>query len=253
MKMKCLLAASLLALSFGQIIAASSNRISESQKKWIPAYEKQENIPVPENMLLNTDAEPNLKHGFVSLYNGKNLDGWISLGGHCSFEAEGDAIVGTTVPGSPSTYLSTLKDDYTDFIFTAEIKWEVDGNTGFMFRGQVKDGKKEGLKTVFGPQAEMEADSKQRFWSGGIYGQSCGGWYYPLWLEAHEKARNAIDRDGWNRMTIKAEGHVVKTWINGVPAAHWTTDTYMKGFFSLQVHSGKAGKVRCRNIKVKEL
>ncbi len=252
MKTKRLLAASLLTLSLGQIFGASDNQISESQQKWIAAYEKQENVPVPEKMLINTDSEPDLKTGFVSLYNGKNLDGWTPLGGHCTFEAKGKSIVGTTVPASPSTYLSTLKDDYTDFIFTAEVKWVVDGNTGFMFRGQVKDGK-DGSKTVFGPQAEMEADSKKRFWSGGIYGQSCGGWYYPLWLNAHEEARNAIDRDGWNRMTIKAEGKVVKTWINGVPAAHWTNDEYLKGFFSLQVHSGKEGKVRCRNIKVKEL
>ncbi len=106
---------------------------------------------------------------------------------------------------------------------------------------------------MFGPQAEMEADSKKRFWSGGIYGQSCGGWYYPLWLNAHAKARSAIDYDEWNRMTVKAEGNVVKTWINGIPAAHWTNDEYPEGFFSLQIHSGKAGQDQFRNIKVKEL
>jgi hypothetical protein len=99
----------------------------------------------------------------------------------------------------------------------------------------------------------MEADSKKRFWSGGIYGQSCGGWYYPLWLNAHENARQAVDYKGWNRITVKAEGRAVKTWINGVPAAHWTNDEYLKGFFSLQIHSGKKGSVHFRNIKVKEL
>jgi len=45
----------------------------------------------------------------------------------------------------------------------------------------------------------------------------------------------------------------VKTWVNGVPAAHWTNDEYLKGFFSLQIHSGKKGSVNFRNIKVKEL
>lgn len=249
--MKPFLTALVFTLSIGSLFGVDPNKISVSQKEWIEVYQKQQNIPDPGRMQINTENEPNLKRGFTSLYNGKNLDGWAPYGGHCTFEAKGDVIVGKTVPESPSTYLSTLKDDYTDFIFTAELKWVVDGNTGFMFRGQLKE--EDGKQTVFGPQAEMEADSKKRFWSGGIYGQSCGGWYYPLWLNAHEKARQAVDYSKWNRMTVKAEGNVVKTWINGIPAAHWTNDNYLKGFFSLQIHSGKQGEVHFRNIKVKAL
>ncbi|MEM9158976.1 MAG: DUF1080 domain-containing protein [Verrucomicrobiota bacterium] len=241
-----------LSLSAFAVLAGPANVISESQEKWIETYKKQANVPAPEDMLTHSDKEPNLKKGFVSLYNGENLDGWIPLGGHCAFEAKGNTIVGTCVPGSPSTYLSTTKDDYADFIFTAELKWEVDGNTGFMFRGQQKPGGKGGV-TVFGPQAEMEHEAKQRGWSGGIYGQSAGGWAYPLWLGAHKKARKAIDYSDWNRLTVEAKGNVVKTWINGIPAAHWINDEYKKGFFSLQVHSGKQGKIHFRNIKVKEL
>ena len=50
-----------------------------------------------------------------------------------------------------------------------------------------------------------------------------------------------------------AKGKVIKTWINGIPAAHWETEKYLKGFFSLQVHSGKTGEIHFRNIKIKEL
>ena len=201
----------LITVSFANLLGAADNQIADSQQKWIEVYQGQKNIPLPNSMLINRDQEPSLKKGFVSLYNGKNLDGWAPYAGHCTFEAKGDVIVGTTVPGSPSTYLSTLKDDYTNFIFTAELKWEIDGNTGYMFRGQVKE--ENDRQTVFGPQAEMEADSKKRFWSGGIYGQSCGGWYYPLWLEAHEKARQAVNYKSWNRITVKAVGRGVKTWV----------------------------------------
>jgi hypothetical protein len=231
--------------------ASWANTVSESQQQYIKKYEKQENVPNPAEMLLNTDPEPDLTSGYISLYNGKNLDGWTPLGGTCSFEAKGDTILGTTVKGSPSTYLSTDKADYTDFIFTAELKWEVQGNSGIQFRGQQKPDKN-GV-TVFGPQAEMEGIADGRNWSGGIYGQSAGGWYYPLWLEAHKKAREALVADGWNRITIEAQGDTIKTWINGVPAAHLKNDKYKQGFFSLQMHSGNAGKIHFRNIKVKEL
>lgn len=241
----------ILTMCLATLSVACANQVPESQQRYIKQYEEQANTPKPEEMLINTDPEPSLEEaGFVDLYNGKNLDGWTPLGGHCTFEPKGEAIVGTTVAGSPSTYLSTLKDDYTDFIFTAELKWIVSGNSGIMFRAQQKQNKNG--TTVYGPQCEME-DSTYRGWSGGIYGQSAGGWAYPLWLESHKDVRKAIQKEGWNRVTIQAIGTNIKTWINGIPAANWETDEYAKGFFSLQVHSGKAGEIHFRNIKVKEL
>lgn len=235
------------------LTAVQANTISESQQKFIKQYEKQKTIPKPEEMLLNTEAEPKLNKGFVSLYNGKDLSGWTSLGGECTFEPRGEVIVGTCVPGSPSTYLSTDKADYTDFIFTAELKWKVNGNSGVMIRGAQKPGKKGAI--VYGPQAEMEGydTGRGRYWSGGLYKQSAGGWVYPLWLEAHEEARAALKKDDFNRITVKVVGDTYKTWINGIPAAHWKNDEYKQGFFSLQVHSGKEGLIHFRNIKVKEL
>lgn len=244
---------SLLFVVICAVSLAHGNQVSESQKQYVRKYAKQVKKVSPDAALINTDPEPNLEQvGFVDLYNGQNLDGWTPLGGHCSFEPRGDSIIGTSVPGSPSTYLSTNKNDYTDFIFTAELKWEVDGNSGIMFRAQKKPNKN-GV-TIYGPQCEMEGTDMVRGWSGGIYGQSAGGWFYPLWLDAHEQARNAIKPDDWNRVTIQAIGNNVKTWINGIPAANWEDDEFPKGFFSLQVHyADKEGKIHFRNIKVKEL
>ena len=230
---------------------SAENKVSESQAKWHKKYIKQKNIPKLEDTKLNTDKEPDLSSGFSDLYNKKDLSGWTPKGGTCTFEAKGDVIVGTCVKGSPSTYLSTEKE-YSNFIFTCEMKWIVDGNTGVMFRAKEKPGKK-GKVEVYGPQAEMEGLKQGRGWSGGIYGQSCGGYYYPLWLDAHKDARAALKKDEFNRITIKAEGNNVKTWINGIPAANWDTDEWMKGFFGLQIHSGSKGTVEFKNIKVKEL
>jgi hypothetical protein len=230
---------------------AFAGTVSEDQQTWYKKYKKQQNAPAPEKMLLNTDKEPTFSEGFTELYNKKDLSGWVAKGGTCTFEAKGDVIVGTCVKGSPSTYLSTEKE-YENFIFTCEINWVVDGNTGVMFRAKTKKDKK-GKESVFGPQAEMEGLEKQRGWSGGIYGQSCGGYFYPLWLDAHKEARAALVKDGWNRITIKAAGNNVKTWINGIPAANMNNSEYLKGFFGLQIHAGKKGTVHFRDIKVKEL
>ncbi|HBE70564.1 MAG TPA: DUF1080 domain-containing protein [Planctomycetaceae bacterium] len=233
-------------------LAADAKTVDPKQDAWYQKYKNQENIPEPGEMLINTAKEPSLKRGFTPLFNGKDLDDWTPRGGHCTFEVVDGMIVGTCVPGSPSTYLSTKRDDYTDFIFTCEMKWEEDGNSGVMFRAKVKDGKKG--EVVYGPQAEMEGISGDRYWNGGIYGQSCGGYFYPVWLKGHEEARGSLDREGWNRLTIRAKGNDVKTWVNGVPVAHWKDDgSYPKGYFGLQVHAGKKGKVIWRDIRVKEL
>jgi hypothetical protein len=241
----------LIVLTTGSLLAGT---LDPSQKKWIDKYQKakQKNLPDPKAMLLNTDPEPALDEGFDSLFDGKEIKGMTPLGGECTFEAKDGCIVGTCVNGSPSTYLCTDKDDYADFIFTCEMKWLVDGNSGVMFRAQTKEGKN-GSTTVFGPQMEMEGIADARDWNGGIYGQSAGGWYYPLWLEEHKAARAALKPTEWSRVVIQAQGNVVKTWVNGVPVAHWVNDEYSKGRLGLQIHAGKAGTVLWRNLKVKEL
>lgn len=234
--------------------ASFANKISEGEQMdvWYPKYKDQENIPPLDKMLVLTDKEPNIKQkGFVNLFNGKNLDGWVSYGGECTFKVVDGMIEATTIPGTPSTYLSTVKADYTDFLFTCEVKWLVDGNTGVQFRSKVRDGK-DGKKEVYGPQFELEEQSRARGWSGGIYGQSCGGYLYPLWLDAHKEVRGAVNYDDWNRVTILVRGMNMKTWINGIPAAHIRNKEFDKGFFSLQSHSGRQGKVQFRNIRVKE-
>ena len=256
---------------FGHGGFANGQELDPQQKSWITKYEKQKNAPKPTEMLLNTDAEPELSEGFVDLFNGTDLTGWKPKGGTCTFEVKEGQIIGTCVPGSNSTYLCTEKADFTNFVFTCELKWEVDGNTGVQFRSKSKPDEKskkneaksdEGAKTVdpkteivFGPQVEMEGLGKgDRHWSGGIYGQSCGGYFYPLWLKEHKAARAAEKTDQWNRVTISAKGNVVKTWLNGVPVSHWVDDgTYSSGFFSLQIHKGKSGTVLFKNIRIKEL
>jgi hypothetical protein len=238
---------------FGGQETAETPSVDPQQSAWYEKYKRQENIPKPAEMLLNSDAEPDLTEGFAPLFNGVDLTGWTPKGGTCSFEVKDGILIGQCVPGSPSTYLCNDKADFADFIFTCDMKWEVSGNSGVMFRSQIKQDNKQ-RDVVFGPQAEMEGTTGDRSWNGGIYGQSCGGYFYPMWLKEHQASRNALKKDDWNRITIMAKGNVVKTWLNGVPAAHWVDDgTYPSGFFGLQVHQGKSGKILWKNIRVKEL
>lgn len=204
------------------------------------------------DLLLNTDAEPDLAaEGFADLFNGKDLSGWSVKGGKMLFEVNDGVIVGTCVQKQPNGFLCTDKT-YGNFVFTAEFRWEVLGNSGIMFRAGTKvQGTMQ--DRVFGYQSEM--DDRERRYTGGIYGEAMGGWKYPLDKpKAHEAARAAIkDHMAWNRVTIQAQGNVCQTWVNGVPCAHLVNDERSKGFFGLQVHGGRQGTIHWRNIRIKEL
>lgn len=234
--------------------------VSKSQKEWIGKFQAKvdRHIPDFDKILLNTDPEPKLEGDFREMYNKKDLSGWRIISNDprraSTFEADGDVIVGSHVPGASNTYLCTT-EEYDDFIFTCEIKWLIPLNTGVQFRSNPRKSK-DGDLIMCGPQVEMENPlmAKQgRHWSGGIYGQGLGGYFYVPILEAHKAARAATNYEDWNRVTIKAVGKDVKTWINGVPVSNWNTDKHLKGTFGFQVHEGKQGKALFRNIRVKEL
>ncbi|TWU40387.1 hypothetical protein Poly41_12190 [Novipirellula artificiosorum] len=45
----------------------------------------------------------------------------------------------------------------------------------------------------------------------------------------------------------------MKTWVNGITAAHLVNDEYTQGLFGLHIHAGPSGTILFRNNKVKEL
>jgi|GEM_PF-450440 len=187
--------------------------------------------------------------GFVSLFNGKDLSGWKVEGGSAKFSAENGDILGICDPASKrNTFLVTEKN-YKDFIFTCEFKWDVNGNSGIMVRAELGE-----KGSVRGPQVEFDSDSERR-WTGGIYGEGLPtAWKYSLSREDQEPARSAVKLDSWNTLIVECKGGVYRTWINGVPIADLNWPEWDKaGFFGLQIHAGKQGQVRWRNIKIKEL
>jgi Domain of Unknown Function (DUF1080) len=196
------------------------------------------------------------EEGWESLFDGKTLQGWTVRGGFAEYKVEDGSIVGTTVKGSPNTFL--CKGDLEDFVLELEVKCDPKLNSGVQVRSHVypKDDpdalKRRRAGVVYGPQCEVarrETGTAARFYDEGRRGQ---------WLaEIKPEARDAFDDDGWNRYRIVVQGHRYRSWINGKAASDFTDDVDAHGFIGLQVHGIPAGEgpyqVRWRNIRVRPL
>ena len=109
--------------------------------------------------------------------------------------------------------VNTLGNDVLDAGFLALNGAEVQGRIVVKECDGYEDFRKRGgIADVFGPKAGMEGISGDRKWSGDIYGQSCGGYFYLLWLKEHAAARAALKPLDRNRITVEAKGRLVKTW-----------------------------------------
>lgn len=203
--------------------------------------------------------------GFRPLFDGKSLAGWEQHGGKAKYSVEDGQIVGTSVAGTPNSFLCT-QETFGDFILELEFKVDPSLNSGVQIRSQVFDKetkidlgngktKKIPADRVHGYQVEI--DPAKRAWTGGIYDEARRGWLNNL--EKNEAARKAFKQGEWNKFRIVCRGDSIKTWVNGVAAADLTDGLTPKGLIALQVHGvGKrpenAGKqVRWRNIRIQEL
>lgn len=182
------------------------------------------------------------------LFNGKDLNGWKQLGGKALYEISNGEIVGTTVPNTPNSFLTTAQT-YGDFILELEFKLDADMNSGIQFRSESKPDYQNGR--VHGYQ--MEIDPSPRAWTGGIYDEGRREWLYPV--DYNPAAKSAYRKGEWNKARIECIGNVIRTWINGIAVANIVDDMTPRGFIALQVHSiGKpeeAGqKIRWKNIRI---
>ena len=183
------------------------------------------------------------------LFDGKTLKGWMQLGGKAKYYVEDDAIVGTTVPNTPNSFLCTKKI-YQDFILELEFKVDPKLNSGVQIRSNSYPFYRKGR--VHGYQVEIDPSERAR--SCGIYDEARRGWLNDL--KENEPARKAFKQNEWNHYRIEARGDSIKTWINGVPAADLTDTMTRSGFIALQVHGTQIKEpmeIRWRNIRLEDV
>lgn len=210
------------------------------------------------------------KEKWVSLFDGKTLNGWKLVQGKAKFAVREGVIVGAVTEGeTQNTFLATMDDTFTNFVFEAEFRCDAGINSGVNFRSRPAD---ESVKRVYGLQYEI--DPTPRALTGGV--QEEGGYGRrgkDNWLAPDESSGPLLvewqkqhgDRlkpaPAWNTMRIEVRGKKIKTWLNGHLLADFADEAPVaipRGFFALQVHATKnkelfGKEVAFRNLRVMKL
>jgi hypothetical protein len=217
---------------------------------------------------------------WTSLFNGRNLDGWVVK---CRPEDKDKvgywrvtdgAIVAETPPGSKHHYIWLLTEkEFGDFELRLKVQTyaSTTGNSGVQVRSRYDD--KAGW--LDGPQVDIHPPGPWR--SGFIYDETRGAqvWLWPdVGRPANAKPEHAAegwkwfhadDRDVWNDMTIVCRGTRIKSLINGVTIAdydgagrlddeaHRLRNVGMKGQIGLQIHPGGAMLIRFKDIEIRPI
>ncbi|NLE61660.1 MAG: DUF1080 domain-containing protein [Planctomycetes bacterium] len=154
------------------------------------------------------------------LFNGKDLTGWQATG-NAKWVVQDGALIGTqgdnNAPGDLLTEAS-----YGDFQLAVTYKVEWPCNSGIWFRYQ-------SAKQAY--QADILEYTDPKCYTGTLY---CTGKKFI----AMNTDPSIEEKDGWNTISIRAEGRHLQVWLNGTQTADVQDDTSDAGKVGFQVHPG---------------
>lgn len=200
----------------------------------------------------NALTEAEKADGFVSLFNGQNLDGWV--GNKTSYKAEdGNIVIDPQGEGGGNLY---TENEYSDFIFRFEFQLTPGANNGLGIHAPLEgDAAYVGKEIqILDNTAEKYAELKEYQYHGSVYGviPAKRGFLKPV--------------GEWNEEEVIVQGSKIKVILNGTAivdgdfleaSKNGTLDG--KEHPGLQRTSGHIGflghgdVLRFRNIRIKDL
>ena len=180
--------------------------------------------------------------GWVSLFNGTDLTGWVKVGEE-KWEVE-DGTIHSSGITKEYGYLRTEKK-YVDFHLSLRFKCEADGNSGVFFHSEFKPG-----TATITQGLQFEIDRNIAHHTGGIYGD---GRQWIAWPAPENEM--VIRPNDWNEFLLKVEANHYVCRLNGVVMVDFTDPTpkSFDGYIALQLHSGGLGNMRFKDIFIRDL
>jgi hypothetical protein len=180
--------------------------------------------------------------GWVNLFDGKTLNGWVKVGNE-KWEVENGVIHGQGITKGYG-YLRTEKQ-YKDFHMSLRFKCVADGNSGVFFHVDFKPGTADVSQGL-----QFEIDQTLGHHTGGIYGDGRGWIAWPS-----PEFETVLRYNDWNDYLLKVEGNHYVARLNGVVVLDFTDPTprSFDGYIALQLHSGGEGNMQFKDIRIRDL
>lgn len=208
----------------------------------------------------NTLTEAEKREGWVLLFDGRTLNGWLPSENPDSFSVRDGMIVahasGTAIKGQaphPKCHLFYVgpvgKASFTDFEFQADVMTEPESNSGFYFHTQPvqNDWPQRGF------EVQINSYQNEKRKTGSLY-------------KVADITDSLVPDKQWFRLGVTVRGKRVVVQLNGKTVVDWTEPAgfvvrqppyfsdrkLSSGTFALQAHDPKS-TVYFRNIRVKPL
>jgi hypothetical protein len=210
--------------------------------------------PAAEPKSVVVDEAKEKTDGFATLFNGKDLDGWIGDTKGYKIEDLAGAPAIVCQPGGTNLF---TKDEYADFEFRFEFMLTPGANNGIALRSPAQgDPAYAGFESqILDNTADQYKGLKEWQYHGSIYGIA------PATATALRKVGE------WNHETITMKGRTIKVELNGVvivdidldkvaPEGKTVSGNKVEGLARAKGHIGFCGhgdRVAYRNLRVRRL
>jgi hypothetical protein len=206
--------------------------------------------------LCRTAASSADDDGFVPMFNGKDLTGWVNV--NCApetFFVKDDMIITT---GRPTGFLRTARQ-YENFIMDFDWmhmnKTEV-GNSGLFVWGDPLPAQGSGYTRGIEVQVLVNLEKEDAYTSHGdifsIWGAHCKpDRPHPMgWERCLPSERRCKGGGEWNHYRVEANDGAIKLAVNGKVVSGVSRCVPRKGYLALE---SEGAECRFKNLKIKEL
>lgn len=170
-----------------------------------------------------------------SLFNGKDLAGWLVPSPNPYWRVENGVLIGESDEKLTGSTLWTERKDYGDFVLELDARWQDDPDSGVFMHTPA-------LQVQVGTSISQKRDYTGSFYLKG----------YP----EHAQAKNAsklLKFGDWNTLRIEVKGGSFKVSINGEIASQYSDPAYAApGPIGVQIHPKLKMKIEYRNIRISE-
>jgi acetyl esterase/lipase/sugar lactone lactonase YvrE len=212
---------------------------------------------------IDAQTAPSGEEGFVEVFDGESLDGWV---GHEAYWSVKDGALTGVTDGSlkANSFIVWQGSTVKNFELRVKVKLTAGGNSGIQYRGKMAP--ERGPHVVTGYQCDVVASTPK--YNGMLYEEKGRR------ILSHTGEKVIVDPSGqpwvvdkfpvkkftpdqWHDYRVLVEGNHHRHWIDGHPTADLIDldekGRALEGVLAVQVHTGPAMKIQYKDFRIKHL